>query len=478
MWILFGTRKEKPGFVRSALDAAVGRVQIAPMDRHAQTVAASDRGTLSVAAMLLPFVAALAMVALSTIGGAIVAPRWGNGAVDLLYVPGILAAAILLGFWPALVAGLASALAYNFFFTPPFHTFRMDRPADIVTVVILFLVATVTSRLAADVREQAALARAHASRNATVAGFAAQLLSCSGKDEIGTVTCTELARIFGCNIAMVEGLPRPAIIASKPASVPVSPSDLATAASVLESGQSAGRGATRPYPTDWQFHPVGPPGETFAAVGLARDDDAHAVAPDQHALLSSLLDQVALALERARLEREARDLQALRDRDSVRSTLLASIGRDLGPPVAAIAAAVRELRRNGGDKGSVAAIGSEAVKLDRYVANLLELEPDMDQRPLNIGNVTIDLTRRRVSRNGEDVHLAPKEYAVLAELAKHPGRVLSHAHLLRAAWGPAQEKQTEYLRVAVRALRQKLERDPSRPEIILNEPAVGYRLMS
>jgi two-component system sensor histidine kinase KdpD len=66
---------------------------------------------------------------------------------------------------------------------------------------------------------------------------------------------------------------------------------------------------------------------------------------------------------------------------------------------------------------------------------------------------------------------------VLSELAKHPGRVLTHAHLLRSAWGPAQESQTEYLRVAIRALRQKLERNPANPEIIRNEPAVGYRLV-
>jgi two-component system sensor histidine kinase KdpD len=76
------------------------------------------------------------------------------------------------------------------------------------------------------------------------------------------------------------------------------------------------------------------------------------------------------------------------------------------------------------------------------------------------------------------VHLTPKEYAVLAELAKHPGRVLSHAHLLRTAWGPAQEKQSDYLRVTVRALRQKLEADPSNPRLIVNEPAVGYRLIA
>ncbi len=65
---------------------------------------------------------------------------------------------------------------------------------------------------------------------------------------------------------------------------------------------------------------------------------------------------------------------------------------------------------------------------------------------------------------------------VLAELAKQAGRVLTHAQLLRAVWGPAQAKQIDYLRVAIRSLRQKLERDPSRPELILNEPAVGYRL--
>jgi two-component system sensor histidine kinase KdpD len=75
-----------------------------------------------------------------------------------------------------------------------------------------------------------------------------------------------------------------------------------------------------------------------------------------------------------------------------------------------------------------------------------------------------------------EVRLTPKEYAVLAELAKYPGRVLTHGHLLRAAWGPAQESQTEYLRVVMRSLRQKLERQPSSPALLINEPGVGYRL--
>jgi two-component system sensor histidine kinase KdpD len=476
MWIPFRRRKEKGGNARPALDAHAARAQMIWMDKPQS---ASARDPLSAAGMLLPFVAALAMVALSTIAGSFVAPRWGNGAVDLLYLPGILASAILLGFWPALVAGIASALAYNFFFTPPFNTFRMDRPADIVTVVILFLVATVTSKLAANVREQADLARRHATRNATVAGFAARLLSCSGKSEIAGVVCGELSRIFRCNVALVEGRPRPDVVASEPATVPMSPSDVATAASVLAFGEAAGRGALRPYPTDWQFHPVGPAGHVMAAVGLVRDDDSVPISDDQKQLLESLLSQVALALERARLEREARELSALRERDQLRSTLLSSIGRDLRPRVDAIAGTARELRRNGSaDKAAAAAIASEAARLDRYLSNLAELGLDSDQRPLEVRGLTIDLARRLVSRDGTAIHLTPKEYAVLAELAKHPGRVLSHGHLLRTAWGPAQEGQTEYLRVAIRALRQKLERDPAKPEIIRNEPAVGYRLVA
>jgi two-component system KDP operon response regulator KdpE len=92
------------------------------------------------------------------------------------------------------------------------------------------------------------------------------------------------------------------------------------------------------------------------------------------------------------------------------------------------------------------------------------------------GEVTIDLDRRRVTRAGEEVHLAPKEYGVLALLAARPDRVLSHAQILREVWGPAQADRVEYLRIVVRALRQKLEADPARPALIVNELGVGYRL--
>src|SRR5205814_2482543 len=365
----------------------------------------------------------------------------------------------------------------NFFFTAPVQTRRIDRVADIVTVTVLLIVALVTGRLAAGIRKQARIADAHAARNAVIAGFARRLLSCGAEAEIARVTCEELRRLFDCNAVVVSGLPTPQVIAMAPDGNRLTPSDLAAAVLAIGSSEPAGRGTGRVQPAEWVFNPIRSGAATLAAAGLARDDGAPAVSADNVDLLTSLLDQVALALERARLESEAREFAATRERDRLRAALLSSIGHDLRPRLTAIGTAVRELRRSGAsDRQLVSLIGNEASLLDRYIANLLELGEDRDDQPIEAGGVTIDVFHRRGRKDGNDGHLTPKEYAVLAELAKHRGRVLSHPHLLRTAWGPAQENQTDYLRVAIRALRQKLEAEPSRPELIVNEPGVGYRL--
>jgi two-component system sensor histidine kinase KdpD len=429
----------------------------------------------SAAAQLRGYAEALLMVAASTLLGLALARSWGNSAIDLLYLPAVLAAAALSGLGPALFAALISALAYNFFFTAPRLSFHIDSPNDVVTVGVLFAVAVVTSQLAASVRRQARIAQAHAARNATIAGLARQLLSCTTEREIGDIGTRELRAVFGCNAVLLSGAGDP--IAGSPVPVALAPNDLAVAALVRDSGERAGRGVDRAVPTEWQFHPVKSGDAVIAVMGLARDDGAPAVRRDQLSLLDNLLDQLALALERGRLESEAREFTRTRERDLVRSALLSSIGQDLRPPLQAMHATVDALRRKGsGDAAGLSLVGSEVAKLERYIDDLLDLNPAADQQPVAVGGIAIDLFQRTVLRNGEAVHLAPKEYAVLAELAKHPGRVLTHAHLLRTAWGPAQEGQIDYLRVAVRGLRQKLERNPSRPEIIVNEPAVGYRL--
>jgi len=92
------------------------------------------------------------------------------------------------------------------------------------------------------------------------------------------------------------------------------------------------------------------------------------------------------------------------------------------------------------------------------------------------GELAIDRTKRRVTVRGREVHLTPIEYKLLLALARHPGRVLTHPHLLREVWGPGAAEQHHYLRVYMAQLRHKLEEDPARPRHLVTEPGVGYRL--
>ncbi len=95
---------------------------------------------------------------------------------------------------------------------------------------------------------------------------------------------------------------------------------------------------------------------------------------------------------------------------------------------------------------------------------------------VTIGDVVIDLAAHRVQRDGADIHLTPIEYELLTTLARHRGKVMTHRQLLRDVWGAAHVESPQYLRIYMRTLRRKIERDPARPRLLLTEVGVGYRL--
>jgi two-component system KDP operon response regulator KdpE len=95
---------------------------------------------------------------------------------------------------------------------------------------------------------------------------------------------------------------------------------------------------------------------------------------------------------------------------------------------------------------------------------------------IKAGDVEIDLVERRITKAGEEVHLTPKEYLVLTQLARFPGRVITHKQIMDVVWPHEVDHHIEYLRVLVRGLRQKLEDDPQYPRLIGNELGIGYRL--
>ena len=94
---------------------------------------------------------------------------------------------------------------------------------------------------------------------------------------------------------------------------------------------------------------------------------------------------------------------------------------------------------------------------------------------LRFGALAIDFDKRLVTRADAEVHLTPKEYELLAILARHAGRVVTHKQVLAAVWGPAHHDDTQYLRVFIGQLRAKIEPDPSLPTLIRTEPGIGYR---
>ena len=95
---------------------------------------------------------------------------------------------------------------------------------------------------------------------------------------------------------------------------------------------------------------------------------------------------------------------------------------------------------------------------------------------MRAGSLTIDLAQRSVCIDSKHVALSPKEYRLLQVLAQHAGNVVTHQHLLKEVWGIAHADDAHYLRIFVRKLRKKIEKDPARPCILTTELGVGYRI--
>jgi two-component system KDP operon response regulator KdpE len=101
---------------------------------------------------------------------------------------------------------------------------------------------------------------------------------------------------------------------------------------------------------------------------------------------------------------------------------------------------------------------------------------DQNEPVFALRNLRVDLALRQVYVDDKEVHLTPIEYKLLMVLVRHAGKVITHTQLLKEVWGPAHVNEVQYLRVYMTQLRHKLEADPARPQFLMNEPGIGYRL--
>lgn len=108
---------------------------------------------------------------------------------------------------------------------------------------------------------------------------------------------------------------------------------------------------------------------------------------------------------------------------------------------------------------------------------LLRRIPEAVAQPVfTVGDLSIDVARRQVLLGGGEIRLSPKEYALLQYLARHAGKVVTHEQMLKEIWGDGHAEDAHYLRIFMRKLRQKVEKDPTQPRYIVTEVGVGYRL--
>ena len=315
----------------------------------------------------------LAFVAASTALSQLLLPVVGADAIDLLYLLPVIATATLYGLRSSLIASVGAALAYNFFFLPPLYTLTITDPHNVVTLTVFVIVAVVASQLAGQVRREANVGARTATENAALAAFGQRLAGVSDENGTATATCEEIAALLGVSTILLANRDgRHVAIAAAPSMVELSPIDTAAAEWAFDRGEVTGRDSGTLTASEWQFHPLKTALGVLGVLGVAREG-GDPIPADKRVLFATLVGQAALAHERLQLEAQAREVNALKQRDDLRATLLSSIGHDLKTPLTAVVAAADELAVAHGTSPATATLKSEARRLRRVFDDLVEM---------------------------------------------------------------------------------------------------------
>ncbi|MGP1679339.1 MAG: ATP-binding protein [Burkholderiales bacterium] len=308
-----------------------------------------------------------------TIGAIHLAAPWiSTSAIDLLLLLPVILSATFLPIRSALWAALWAALGYNFFFTEPYHTLNIYSSADIVTFVVLALVAGVIGGLAGKIRRQAETSAGVARLNASLARFAGLMGSLSDEAETARIACREIGGLLDVEAIIVALDDDKLEVRGSDKYPKLELVDEAAARWSLENGEPTGRDTGTLNASDWQFHPLKTALGTMGVLGIARPFQQRVIRPDDATLLASLVDQTALAHERLVLEAQARQVGTLRERDRLRGALLGSIAHDLRTPLTAVIAATDAIPAEGDFSEEVRIARSESRRLQRFLNDLLE----------------------------------------------------------------------------------------------------------
>ncbi|WP_375269836.1 DUF4118 domain-containing protein, partial [Phenylobacterium sp.] len=295
----------------------------------------------------------------------------------MVFMLAVLVSGLAFGLWPAVAAAAASAFLYNFFFLEPRLTVWIGHPADVLTFAVFFAVALTTGWLTGRVRDQARLVARRASAISAVLAATRRLSSAPDAPTAARALAEQLAAATNGDAIVLtptgEDLQAAAASEGAPA---LSPGDMAAARWAWERGEPAGAGTGTMPALPWVFRPLQ---GVKARAGVAGVSASAVATEDGERFVAALLDQGAVALERAEFAASAADAEALRRTDRLRAALLNSVSHDLRTPLSTVLGSVTTLIDYGAGLSAAVrddllqSIREEAERLSRYVGDLLDM---------------------------------------------------------------------------------------------------------
>lgn len=295
----------------------------------------------------------------------------------MIFMLSVLVSGLAFGLWPALTAAALSAFAYNFFFLEPRLTIRIGHPADMLTFAVFFAVALATGWLTGRVRDQAMATSRRASAISSLLAASRRLSSAARQDAAAQALAEQLAAATsGAAVVLTPDREDITLTAASPPLEALAPGDMAAARWAWEKGEPAGAGTGTLPNSAWTFLPLQ---GLKSRAGVGGIEPRALAAEDNERFVTALLDQGAVALERAEFAAQAADAEALRRTDRLRGALLNSVSHDLRTPLSTVLGSVttlidygRSLKPNV-QRDLLQSIREEAERLNRYVGDLLDM---------------------------------------------------------------------------------------------------------
>jgi two-component system sensor histidine kinase KdpD len=330
------------------------------------------------------YAAALGMVGVCTGLSFAMYPHFDLANLIMVYLVGVMAAAVWLSRGPAVLASAASVLAYDFCFVPPRFSFAVSDAAYLVTFLVMFLVALVLSAMASRIKAQADSAGQLERQASDLSDLSRRLAATRGAENLTQVARERIASVFGCQAFVLLPGPSGTLELTRTPGEDELPADrdMGVAQWVFDNARPAGFSTQTLSESGALFLPLQAAEGVIGVVGVKPADETwrdNLLLPDQRRLLEAFVHQTALALDVDKLEEKAKASLVEAEREKLRSALLSTVTHDFKTPLAAISGSAQSLMALGEAAGPEVRraleenIAGEAGRLERLVDNLLRI---------------------------------------------------------------------------------------------------------